>query len=138
MVADPLLHRPAPAGDPLHAFFWASGADGVLRMLRCSSCGFWLHPPSSQCPVCSSASVTPQALSGRATVATFTVNVQQWVPGQEPYVYAIVEFPEQAGLRLTTNVVGCDVSSVSIGQQVLVAFVHRNDVYYPVFVPDVP
>ncbi len=134
LVADPLLHRPAPAADPLHAFFWAAGADGALRMLRCSDCGFWLHPPSPRCPACLSAEVAPQSLSGHATVAAFTVNVQQWVPGQEPYVYAIVEFPEQEGLRLTTNVVGCAVEDVHIGLAVQVAFVHRNDVYYPVFV----
>ena len=135
-MIDPLLQRPAPADDPLHRFFWASGADGVLRMLRCSDCDFWLHPPSPVCPRCLSTKVAPQPLSGAATVAAFTVNVQQWVPGQAPYVYAIVEFPEQDGLRLTTNVVGCAVEEVHIGQRVRVAFLHRNDVYYPVFVPE--
>lgn len=137
-MIDPLLQRPAPADDPLHRFFWASGADGVLRMLRCSACGFWLHPPSPVCPQCLSTDVAPQPLSGAATVAAFTVNVQQWVPEQEPYVYAIVEFGEQAGLRLTTNVVGCPVEDVHIGQAVRVAFVHRNDAYYPVFRPEAP
>ncbi len=136
IVDDPLLHRPRPSDDPLTAFFWASGADGVLRMLGCTDCGFWLHPPSPRCPQCLSAKVAPQPLSGRATVATFTVNVQQWVPGQEPYVYAIVEFPEQVGLRLTSNVVGCAPEDVRIGQAVTVAFVQRNDAYYPVFVPE--
>jgi uncharacterized OB-fold protein len=134
-VDDPLLRRAAPLDDPLHRFFWASGADGVLRMLQCADCGFWLHPPSSRCPHCLSADVAPQALSGRATVHTFTVNVQQWVPGQEPYVYAIVELAEQEDLRLTTNIVGCSPDGVHIGQAVHVAFVHRNDVYYPVFTP---
>jgi uncharacterized OB-fold protein len=134
-VDDPLLRRAVPLDDPLHRFFWASGADGVLRMLQCADCGFWLHPPSSRCPQCLSADVAPQALSGRGTVHTFTVNVQQWVPGQEPYVYAIVELAEQEGLRLTTNIVGCAPADVHIGQAVHVAFVHRNDVYYPVFTP---
>lgn len=135
IVDDPLLQRPAPADDPLHRFFWASGADGVLRMLRCTDCGYWLHPPSPRCPSCSSAAVAPQPLSGRATVYSFTVNVQQWVPDQPPYVYAIVELAEQAGLRLTTNVVGCAPEDVRIGQSLRVAFVHRHDVYYPVFEP---
>ncbi|HEY2831538.1 MAG TPA: OB-fold domain-containing protein [Sporichthyaceae bacterium] len=135
-MQDPLLHRPAPSDDPLGRFFWQSGADGVLRFLRCGDCGYWLHPPSSRCPQCLSANVAPQPVSGRATVHTFTINVQPWTPGQEPYVYAIVEFPEQDGLRLTTNVVGCPIDEVRIGQQVRVAFVDRNDAYYPVFVPE--
>lgn len=132
-VEDPLLVRARPMDDPLHRFFWASGADGVLRMLRCSACGYWLHPPAPVCPACSSFDVAPAALSGRAVVHSFTVNVQAWVPDQEPYVYAIVELEEQDGLRLTTNIVGCPPSEVYIGQAVTVAFVHRNDVYYPVF-----
>ena len=67
---------------------------------------------------------------------SFTINVQQWVPDQPPYVYAIVELAEQDGLRLTTNVVRCAPADVHIGQAVRVAFVHRNDAYYPVFEPD--
>ena len=38
-ITDPLLSRPVPAFDPLAAFFWASGADEQLRMLRCGGCG---------------------------------------------------------------------------------------------------
>jgi uncharacterized OB-fold protein len=135
VIDDPLLVRARPAADPLHAFFWASGADGTLRMLRCAACRFWLHPPAPVCPQCLSSSVAPEPLSGRGVVHTFTVNVQQWVPGQEPYVYAIVELVEQEGLRLTTNIVGCPVDEVHIGQAVTVAFLHRNDVHYPVFTP---
>jgi len=130
-----LLHRPAPSDDPLARFFWQSGADGVLRFLRCGDCAYWLHPPSSRCPRCLSANLAPQPVSGRAVVHTFTVNVQPWTAGQEPYVYAIVELPEQPGLRLTTNVLGCAPDEVHIGQAVRVAFLHRNDAYYPVFVP---
>jgi uncharacterized OB-fold protein len=74
-------------------------------------------------------------VSGAGTVATYTVNVQQWVAGQQPYSIAIVELDEQLGLRLTTNVVGCDPDEVHIGQRVRVSFIHRNDIYYPVFVP---
>ena len=73
-------------------------------------------------------------VSGNCTVATCTVNVQQWVAGQQPYSIAIVELDEQHGLRLTSNVVGCDPNEVHIGQRVRVSFIHRNNIYYPVFV----
>jgi uncharacterized OB-fold protein len=72
-------------------------------------------------------------VSGLGTVHTFTVNVQPWVSGQQPYVIAVVELAEQQGLRLTTNIVGCHIDDIGIGQRVRVAFVHRNDLWYPVF-----
>ena len=133
-ITDPLLSRPVPAFDPLAAFFWESGADDQLRILRCAGCGFYIHPPSHPCPQCFSTKLAPAVVSGDGTVATYTVNVQQWVPGQGPYSIAIVELDEQHGLRLTSNVVGCDPDDVRIGQRVKVAFFHRNGVYYPVFV----
>jgi uncharacterized OB-fold protein len=134
-IVDPLLSRPVPAFDPLAAFFWASGADERLRILRCGQCGFYIHPPSHPCPQCFSADVAPAAMSGDGTVAASTVNVQEWVAGQQPYSIAIVELDEQDGLRLTSNVVDCDPYAVHIGQRVRVRFIHRNDIYYPVFVP---
>ncbi len=52
---------------------------------------------------------------------TFTVNHQPWMPGPEPpYVVAIVELPEQDGLRLTTNIVNCAPDDVRIGMPVQV------------------
>ena len=134
-ITDPLLSRPVPAFDPLAAFFWASGADDQLRILRCGDCGFYVHPPSHPCPQCFSAEIAPAVVSGDGTVATYTVNVQQWVAGQQPYAIAVIELDEQHGLRLTSNVVGCDPDEVHIGQRVQVSFIHRNDIYYPVFVP---
>lgn len=137
IVPDVLADRAVPVADPLADFFWRSGRDGVLRLLRCQSCGYYLHPPSLPCPRCLSPEVRPEALSGRAVVHSFTVNVQQWVPGQQPYVIAVVELPEQEGLRLTTNILGCPPSQVHIDQPVRVAFVTHHDLYYPVFVPGV-
>ena len=133
VVEDPLLARAVPAGDPLADFFWTSGADGVLRITRCSDCGHFVHPPSTPCPRCLSSRIVPEAVSGLGTVHTFTVNVQPWTPGQDPYVIAIVELDEQQGLRLTTNMVDCPPGDVHIGQRVRVAFVHRHGLWYPAF-----
>ena len=78
-------------------------------------------------------------MSGRATVHTFTVNRQPWYPGFDPpYVIAIVELPEQEGLRLTTNIVGCEPADVHIGMDVQVTFVPYEDVWIPLFEPARP
>ena len=135
IVADVLLQRALPVPDPLADFFWVSGRDGLLRLLRCADCGYYVHPPTLPCPRCLSAAVRPEPVSGLGVVHASTVNVQQWTPGQQPYVIAVVELVEQPGLRLTTNVVGCPPEEVRIDQPVRVAFVARDGLHFPVFVP---
>lgn len=117
-------------------FFWTSGADGTLRFLRCGGCGYWIHPPSPICPICHRREVAPEAVSGEATLHTYTVNHQAWIPGFDPpYVVAIVELPEQEGLRLTTNLVGCPIADVRIGMPLQVTFEPWEDVWLPLFEP---
>jgi uncharacterized OB-fold protein len=117
-------------------FFWTSGEDGQLRFTRCQSCGYWIHPTGPICPECHSKELAPEAVSGRATLHTYTINRQAWIPGFEPpYVVAIVELPEQQGLRLTTNLVNVDLDDVRIGMPVQVTFEHWEDVWLPLFEP---
>ena len=131
--------RILPLLDDLNTPFWTGGEDGELRFLRCQDCGWWLHPPSTRCPQCLSKALAPEATSGRATVFTFTINHQPWMPGPElPFVVAIVELPEQAGLRLTTNIVGIAPDDVVIGMPVEVVFEHHDDVWIPLFQPVAP
>ena len=127
--------RVQPALDDENRFFWTSGEDGVLRFLRCGACGYWLHPPLPRCPVCGARDVAPEPVSGRAEVFSYTVNHQPWDGGSEPYVIALVELPEQQGLRLTTNIVGCEPDEVHIGMPVQVAFEQRGEVWFPLFEP---
>jgi uncharacterized OB-fold protein len=117
-------------------FFWTSGADGTLRFLRCESCGYYVHPPSPICPVCLSKQLSPTPVSGRAVVASVTVNHQPWIPGFDPpYAVAIVEIEEQPSVRLMTNVVGCDPDDVRIGMPVRVTFEQHDEVWLPLFEP---
>ncbi len=125
--------RVLPALDETNTFFWTSGADAQLRFLRCQGCGYWLHPPGPWCPACGGSELAPEPVSGRAVVATYTVNHQPWVGPADPYVIAIVEFPEQEGLRLTTNIVGVAPEAVSIGMDVQVVFEQHGDVWFPLF-----
>ncbi len=119
-----------------NAHFWTGGARGELCLLRCSACRHWIHPPAPICPACLARDVAPEAVSGRARVATFTVNHQSWIPGFDPpYLVAIVELDEQRGLRLTTNLVKCAIEDVRIDMRVRVVFEERDDVWIPLFEP---
>jgi uncharacterized OB-fold protein len=121
--------------------FWTGGDVGELRFLRCDACGTLVHPPAPVCPEDNGRALTWTPVSGRARVATYTVNHQAWMPGPPlPYVVAIVEIEEQPSVRLMTNVVGCAPEAVRIGMPVRVVFEHHpdpdGDVWLPLFEPD--
>lgn len=128
-------HRVVPPADGPTGFFWTSGADGGLRFLRCASCAYYIHPPTSYCPRCGGRDSSPARVRGRATVYSFTVNHQPWDGTAEPYVVAVVELDEQAGLRLLTNLIGIATEDIRIGMPVQVVFEKHDDVYLPLFEP---
>jgi uncharacterized protein len=128
--------RPLPLTTPEEAPFWTGGKNGQLLITRCAN-GHYIHPPKPICPNCLSRGVTPTAVSGKAVVATFTVNMQPWLPDMPiPCVIAVVELPEQKGLRLTTNIVNLAPDQVRIGLPVRVVFEAQDDVWFPLFEPD--
>jgi hypothetical protein len=135
MVANGPIMRLLPRLSDDVEFFWASGEDGVLRLLRCNACGFYIHPPGPVCPRCLSSDLGPQAVSGLGHVETFTVNYQQWIPGSDLYIIAWVSIDEQPDLRLTTNLVDVEPDDVAIGMAVEVVFEQNDDVYIPLFRP---
>ena len=129
--------RMLPPLAPPSEFFWTSGRDGRLRILRCAACRQYVHPPAPVCSACRSRDLAPEAVSGRGRVFSFTVNHQRWVPSDpaEAYVVAIVELPEQPALRLITNLVGCAAQAARIGMLVEAVFEQRGEVWIPLFRP---
>ena len=115
--------RLAPSPTPESAAFWTGGRLGELLISRCRSCGHFFHPPTPTCWRCRSTDVAPEPVSGRARVAAYTVNHQQWIPGFDPpYIVAIVELVEEPDVRLTTNVVDISPEHMRIGLEVEVFF----------------
>jgi uncharacterized OB-fold protein len=129
--------RILPQLTPVNRHFWTGGANGELLILRCRGCGQWVHPPASACPTGDGGELVPEATSGNGTVFTFTINRYPYNPAVPlPYVIAIVELPEQVGLRFTTNIVNCPPEDVTIGMPVRVLFEQYDEIYVPVFEPD--
>ena len=73
-------------------------------------------------------------MPGTGVVDTFTVNHQKWHPAMEvPCVIARVAIDGAPGVILTTNVVGCPVDEVEMGDRVRVKFEQHDDVWLPLF-----
>ena len=126
--------RPLPLITLDNEFFWTSGADGKLRLQECGDCTALIHPPAPVCRYCRSHNLNARAVSGRATLAGFTVNHRFSVPGlTAPYVVAQVAIAEDPRVRLTTNIIDCDPEQLELGQQVEVVFEQNEDVWLPLF-----
>lgn len=126
--------RPLPRLDADNRAFWTGGAEGKLQLMRCQDCKTFIHPPRPVCRKCLSENVAPEAVAGTGVVDSYTVNFQKWHPAMEvPFVIARVAVDGAPGVYLTTNIVGCPVDAVDIGDRVRVKFEQRDDVYLPLF-----
>lgn len=134
-LIEPAAPRMLPRLTDANREFWTGGASGRLLVPRCQACRRWVLPPGEACAACGGELVS-EPVSGDATVFTYTTNAHPYHPDvPPPNLIAIVELVEQEGLRLATNLVGCDESGVACGMAVSVAFERHGEVYYPVFAP---
>ncbi|AZG45754.1 thiolase C-terminal domain-containing protein [Gordonia insulae] len=136
MAEAPRPQRPLPQLTLANEFYWTSGADGLLRIQECTSCGELLHPVQPVCRYCHGSDLGHRVVSGRATLAGFTVNHRFALPGlSPPYVIAQVAIVEDDRIRLTTNIIDCDPDDLYLGMAVEVSFLHVGDVWLPLFRP---
>lgn len=115
--------KPLPRPSALSQPWWDAAKAGRLLVQTCGACGAAQHPPRPLCLACWSDDLGWSAARGEATVHSFTVAHRTSTRGfreDGPYVVAIVELDE--GARMTTNIVGCALDEVRIGQRVRVVF----------------
>jgi uncharacterized OB-fold protein len=110
---------------PLTQFFWDGVAENRLLILRCQTCGNYIHYPRPVCNRCLGTDLAPEPVSGLGHIYTYTWVMQAFHPyfvDKLPYVVAVVELVEQPGLRLTTTVVDCAEGDLEVGLPVEVLF----------------
>lgn len=115
--------------------FFEAARENKLLIQKCGECGKYQFYPRKACKHCGSLNVEWAEASGRGVVHTFTV-IHRGMPGwreEGPYVAAIVELEE--GARMTTNVVECAPSDVTIDMPVEVVFVDEGQYVLPRFRP---
>jgi uncharacterized protein len=130
------LPRPLPVLNQMNRYFWQSGADRHLRILRCHNCGRYHHPYVAMCASCHSRNIAPAVVSGRGKVFAVSINHQPWFPDiPVPYAVVLVELEEQEDIRLMSNIVGIQWNKVVPGMDVVVCFEAHGEIYVPLFRP---
>lgn len=124
-----------PVATALTDAYWRAAAEGKLAIQHCRGCARWIHFPERCCAACGSNDLGWDDVSGRGFIATFSVIHRSFVAGfeAEPYVIAWIDLPEQKGLRVFGNVVGCAPDGVRIGMAVELWFEQRGDIAMPNF-----
>lgn len=113
------LPRPTVSSQP----FWEAAKRHELQIQRCESCGAVLFYPREVCSECLSSELSWIQASGQGTVYSYTIAQAPTHPAfaeDVPYIVAIVELAE--GPRLTTNIVGCAPTAITIGMPVVATY----------------
>ncbi len=120
-----------PALDPTiqddAAPFWEATSAHRLVVPRCERCQSVIWYPRGYCPACSSFDIEWIELPGTGSVYSFSIprRGQGAYRGSAPYVVAYVELDvpgDGPGPRVITNIVDCDPSTITVGQQVSARF----------------
>ncbi len=111
--------------------------DRVMLVDRCRNCGTWHEPPGPICPLCWSTDTVPTAVGGSGTIH-MAIFLHQGPPAEgvdytTPYPVVVVELDEQAGLRISSTVVGAGNADIVIGRRVRLDWIERGGAPMPVF-----
>jgi uncharacterized OB-fold protein len=123
--------RPLPVPNELTEAFWKYARNGQLALQRCSSCGYYYHPPEPYCIRCLSRKLEFSPVSGKGHLRSYT---EVWAGARHdyfkaaiPYIVAGVELEEQPELVVYANITDATVSSLAIGMPLEVHFEQLND-----------
>ena len=114
-----------PTPDAESEPFWDAARQGRFLLRQCNACGEVHWFPRTICPFCWSGETIWVAGTGRGTIYSWTVMRR----AKTPYAVAYVELEE--GPRMLTNIVDCDLESLSIGMAVELVFAATTDPLSP-------
>ncbi len=106
----------APLGHD-NRWWWEGVERGHLLIQKCSACGALRHPPRPMCGQCQSLDWEEAASEGKGAIYSYVVLHHPKFPGYEyPIVCALVDLDD--GVRMMSNIVGCEPDQISIGMRV--------------------
>ena len=127
--------KPVPKIDPWVQPFWDATRNERLIIQQCTECDRHIFYPRIACPFCSADDPQWVEASGHGRIYSYTVvenNAPSAFIADMPYVIAVIELEE--GVRMLSNVIGCDASELDCELPVEVAFEKLNeDITLPKF-----
>jgi uncharacterized protein len=129
--------KPVPTITDMNRPYFEGTALGELRVRHCARCGARFRFAHEWCPECWNLDIGWEKVSGRGIVSNFSVIHQAPYPAFDdmaPYVLALIQLTE--GVRMMSNVIGCDPGDVHVGMPVSVTFEKREGIALPMFKPD--
>jgi len=114
-VTDDGTTRVQPPESAAGAPFWAGTRERRFTLPWCRACGRPHWFPREVCPHCLSDDLDWREASGRGAVHAVSVMPAGGAGGaaRGPYAVALVDLEE--GVRLMTEVIGCDPETVAVG-----------------------
>jgi uncharacterized protein len=132
-MAQKPIPRPYQDSEP----YWEAAKEKRLVLQQCRDCGKHQFYPRGVCSHCLGSALDWVESRGRGKVHTFTVCHRAPHPGfagQLPFVIAVIELEE--GVRMMTNIVGCDPKTIRIDMPVNVTFEEATpEITLPQFTP---
>ena len=128
--------KPTPLPNPETQAFWDACLREELTVQLCGQCANKQHYPRALCHACGSKELSQVAVTGKGTIASFTVNrvpVSSHYAQDVPYAVALVNLDE--GVTMMANVTHCDPETLQIGQRVHAHFETRGEIKLPQFRP---
>ena len=129
-------NRPQPQfPEPDTKPYWEGVKAGQLRYQTCDACNAVNFYPPAHCQKCGNLKQTWRVSKGEGTVYTFSVVMQNRIPGfQELGAYAVAYVDLDEGFRMLTNVLvdGDPTTGVKIGKRVRVDYEKQDSGDYPI------
>jgi hypothetical protein len=106
--------------------FFEKAREGQLTAVRCGGCGELAVPPKEFCPSCAQRAWEPVALSGRGTIASYTIIrvAPRAHAADAPYAIAAVQLRE--GVSILGRLVDIPIEQVAVGLPVRFRPLVRN------------
>jgi uncharacterized protein len=118
--------------------YWEATRDQRLVLQWCTHCEKAIFYPRAVCPGCLGDDLEWREASGRGRVHAASVQhkpANPFMADRVPYVVALVELDE--GVRMMSNVVGCEPDDVTVDMAVRVTWEALTDGrHLPLFEPD--
>lgn len=122
--------RPLPQPDDATAPYWEAARRHKLVVQRCVRCERLRFPPQPMCDHCGSFEVAWVPMSGRGTIASFTIVHPPVLPAfqeKAPFAIVLVELAESPELRIVGNLLDCPLDRICIGLDMEVVFEDLTD-----------